>query len=92
MSEEPDYHLVMPFVTVASKGGPHDDESFCIGYLCGQWDERLAMAHRVSYEATVQTTALPQLDLIGMRHGYTMKSTETEAEGWSNVLFTVGAP
>src|ERR1035438_7379635 len=64
--------LVMPFVTVTSKGGPHDDNSFVAGYRCGQIDAILPTLAQVGAEFQVMVTpaVVPQLDLIAMRHGY----------------------
>lgn len=92
---EPDgYALVLPFVVVASQGGPFDDAAFTAGWHCGEIDRRLATiteAGGTRYEATVQTATVPQLDLIAMRHGWTLASDPVEtSQQWSNATFTRG--
>lgn len=67
--------LVMPFVTVTSKGGPHDDASYGAGWEMGALDLRLQVAAALSLplpQATVQRINLPQLDLIAMKNGTRM--------------------
>jgi hypothetical protein len=73
-NDDDGYGLVMPFVSVASRGGPHDDDSYVAGYECGQWSERmrayacfgLGPAKAVM---PVRTENVPQLDLLAMRWG-----------------------
>jgi hypothetical protein len=69
---EPEYELVMPFVTVASKGGPHDDASFVAGWQLGALEADLNTLKRYSAEFTAWflPELLPQVDLIAMKHGY----------------------
>lgn len=103
--DQPDaegYELVMPFVTVASKGGPHDDISFSAGWTCGMWDARLelagiAAATVVEAPFGVPTACLPQLDLIAMKHDFRMLNLSEHIredgglifEGWTPVRFEV---
>ena len=70
--DTPGYELVMPFITVASKGGPHDDASYCAGWQCGGIDALLGMLAQVRGEFTVTALpeVVPQFDLIAMKHGY----------------------
>lgn len=84
------YSLVMPFVTVASKGGPYDDDAYVAGYEMGQLDAALALRPE-EHAATVRTENAIQADLIAMRHGYT-RTTEVYAPSpeWSIVSFTPG--
>lgn len=102
-SHEAEYGLVMPFVTVASKGGPHDDESYAAGFECGQMNSRLAAIAAMEvgtarFDATIRTVNLDQHDLIAMRHGFTMErlpaAPDAEVEGWAFVRFaqTGGTP
>ena len=103
VSDEAEYGLLMPFVTVTSRGGPHDDESYVAGYEMGQLDAQLAAAvhHGLGCpEVVVQRSNLPQAELIARRHGMVaterhMELTETDnadevrAE-WAHVVFTWG--
>jgi hypothetical protein len=88
-NEESFYSLVMPFVTVKSKGGPHDDESYTIGYLCGYLDRLLETGDTALLDRCVQTSAVPQLDLIAMRHGYSIESKVWEdSSDWTFIKLT----
>jgi len=85
--QEPEYDLVMPFVTVASKGGPHDDESYVAGYAMGLLDARLSEGGEAGPEV-VRETCVAQADLLALKHGYTIESESSEADGWVLVTFT----
>ncbi len=89
MSEQPQYGLVMPFVTVASKGGPHDDNSYCAGFEMGRLDTVLSLAAGIatSVERVIKVENQPQADLIAMRQGYTATFTESEVDGWIHAMF-----
>jgi hypothetical protein len=65
----PGYSMLMPFVTVASKGGPHDDSSYVAGWEMGALDHRLGMTGRY-FTATLHAENVPQIDLIAMKNGY----------------------
>jgi hypothetical protein len=74
MAENSEFEPVMPFITVTSKGGPHDDQSYVAGYEMGQLDSRLAVMALygdVGHTATLRTENLPQAELIAMKHGFT---------------------
>lgn len=89
--DEPQYDLVMPFVTVASNGGPHDDASYAAGWEMGALDHRLAAAavDGQVVTATILATNVEQADLIAMRRGYAMDIDPFEdAPEWTSVLFT----
>lgn len=79
MSAEGEYDLVMPFVTVASVGGPHDDESYVAGFEMGVLQARLraALHHGLGLpEVVIHRENVPQADLIAMDVGARM------TEGW----------
>lgn len=92
--DEIKYELVMPFVVVASKGGPYDDASFVAGWSCAEVDQALGAVSpwNATFSRTVRTEVLPQLDLIAMKHGYQMTYDEDvdreRADGWSLVAFS----
>jgi hypothetical protein len=71
-AESPDesYDLVMPFVTVASKGGPHDDTAYVAGYEMGLLDAVLEHTSDLIVERTIHASNAPQADLLAMKHGY----------------------
>lgn len=87
--DEASYGLVMPFVSVASKGGPYADDAYAAGWAMGALDTRLgAVMRQMSHEETVREVDVPQADLIAMRHGYRMEATPSEVDGWVFCEFT----
>jgi hypothetical protein len=94
MSAAGEFGLLMPFVTVVSRGGPHDDESYVAGYEMGQLDARLAAAghHRLGCpEVVMQRANLPQAELIAMRHGMVAIEREMDLSGHHEPPF-LGVP
>jgi len=83
---EPESALVMPFVTVASKGGPHDDESYVAGYAMGLLDAKLASGIP-EHSETINAVSETQADLLAMRYGYRVVVAETGGE-WVFATFT----
>lgn len=79
----PDYSLVMPFVVVASAGGPYDDGAFVAGCRFGTWDALLTLKP-VMHAEYEPPELVPQLDLLAMHHGYTM-TTEPFDDDWTYV-------
>ncbi len=86
---ETEYEIVMPFVTVTSKGGPHDDESYVAGYAMGLLDSRLTICEAFGLDAseTIRSTSQDQAELIAMKHGYVMDIKDSEIDGWMYALF-----
>lgn len=85
--EVPSWDLDMPFVTVASKGGPHDDVAYSAGWSMAWLDLRLDSAMKPSISTQViSRDCLPQAELIVMKHGGQMKELppddDPEAAGW----------
>lgn len=81
--DETEYGLVMPFVTVASKGGPHDDNSYTAGWEMGALASRLEYERPAVVQMTICTANASQADLLAMKHGYVGVTTESEVDGWS---------
>lgn len=80
---------VMRFVTLASEGGPHDDDSYLAGWECGGIDHRLqlcAAAFAEPLPMLVRTTNLAQIDLLATRYGFTVDHVE-HTSVWSTVTF-----
>jgi hypothetical protein len=81
------YELEMPFVSVASNGGPYDDDAYAAGWAMGALDARLGTHPHVRplrHEETVRTVDVPQADLIAMRHGYRMAAEQSQdAPEWA---------
>lgn len=65
--------LVLPFVLVASVGGPYDDDAFAAGWQCGDIDRTLAQVpdtvDRLHWPV-FRTALHRQVDLIAMRYGF----------------------
>jgi len=74
MEEPGEYGLVMPFVVTTSHDGPYADDAFVAGYQAGQLDLLLPIVAQFgsTVERYVPPALVPQLDLIAMRHGYTL--------------------
>lgn len=79
--ETHEHTLVMPFVVVASKGGPYDDDAFVAGWQCATVQEALRHSG-ASWAGTVPAAILPQLDLIAMDRGLALIS-EPAGEYWA---------
>lgn len=92
--EEAPLELVMPFVTVTSVGGPHDDGSYVAGWTCGRLDARLGMFAHLGVPSHVEWFAaalVPQVELIAMKNGYTvdLDDEETEHPGFRRAIFAL---
>jgi hypothetical protein len=87
VSEEQGFDLVMPFVTVTSKGGPHDDDAYTAGWEMGLLDALLDRQRPSVHEQFIQADSEPQADLIAMRRGYSAVVRPT-GEGWAWAEFT----
>lgn len=91
--EDDAMELVMPFVVVQSVGGPYDDDAFAFGWQAGAIDHALRVAdpevRSVCY-GIVRAGIVPQVELIGMRHGFPVVTVEPTAEGWCEVTFERG--
>lgn len=90
--EEVDWGPVMPFVVCASKGGPYDDDAFVAGYQAGQLDKALAAARTVGateVRGLALSALVPQLELIGMHHGFPYITADVPEEHptWVYVTF-----
>lgn len=86
--DEPGYTLEMPFVTVVSHGGPHDDEAYAAGWEMGRLDAILAVTGEWSQASTwtIQAANLAQADLIAMRHGFTLSVVDDSFEEWRQIV------
>jgi hypothetical protein len=89
-----DYELFMPFIVVESQGGPFPDEAFVVGYELGLLDQELqTLANVGPTRGTpagryVHTTGLPQADLVAMRNGYTIDTSEGQSDStWTWIEF-----
>jgi hypothetical protein len=75
--EEDGWSLVMPFELCRSQGGPYDDKAFVSGWRLGTIDAALTVSAPRDDRDTVSTVVpceeLHQLDLIAMRHGFTVR-------------------
>ena len=91
-----EYELVMPFVTVTSVGGPHDDDAYVAGWEMGDLDASLRVLSRFGVEIhkTIRADNRAQADLIAMKHGMQadFRKTDVVQDGvlpdeWLFVIF-----
>ena len=88
-NEDHSIELVMPFVTVQSNDGPHDDQSYTAGYEMGRLDDQLEFEKPSVLDSVVLTENIKQVDLIAMKNGYSMTPTLHEEDPtWTFVKFT----
>lgn len=80
------YELALSFVSVQSSGGPHDDTSYVCGWEMGALDTYL-MTTPLGHEQTIHEVNVEQADLIAMRRGFEMTSSEIVEDGWVAVSF-----
>jgi hypothetical protein len=89
--DQPAAELVMPFVAVASHGGPFDDVSYAAGFEAGMLDALLGHALTKMACDRIERTILQantlQADLIAMRHGWAMVCRPWD-DTWTEVVFT----
>lgn len=84
MTDEPEYTLVMPFVTCQSNGGPHEDSAYVAGFEMGSLAAVMAtyttfrMGPIPEFETTIHAANQPQADLIAMKYGYVAEFAEID--------------
>lgn len=84
---ESDYGLVMPFVNVASKGGPYDDAAYVAGWHMGGLDARLEPRYLARVSETIRSADASQADLLAMKHGYSLTLGESDYDEWTYAEF-----
>lgn len=75
----------MPFVTVASNGGPHDDASYVAGFNMGVALERLRHVVGDYHVEVIDRANLPQVDLFAADLGWTLEELpmpQPLVDGW----------
>jgi len=82
--------LVVPFVTVVSAGGVHDDDAYAAGWEMGVLDALLERTTASSHNQVIQTSNVPQADLIALRYGWTLEAEEL-SDGWTNIQLKNGS-
>lgn len=80
--------LLMPFVTVASKDGPHEDTSYVAGWEMGALYTELEHSRTPRLERFIHASNAPQADLIAMNHGYIAEIEPTGHDDWSTLRLT----
>jgi len=89
--QESSYGLLMPFVTVQSKGGPHEDAAYVAGYEMGLLDARLSVldSYVTAAEFQIHSESAQQADLIAMRYGFkTVITVYDDCPEWSHMVVT----
>lgn len=70
---EATHGLLMPFVSVTSRGGPHDDDSYVAGWEVGALHTHLLGAQPDQHEQNILRVNRDQADLVAMHSGYSAK-------------------
>lgn len=78
-----EWSLEIPFVTTASKGGPHDDASYTAGWEMGTLHAALEDNHSLAVERVIHSSNAAQARLIATYHGYIAHIEATGVPGWS---------
>lgn len=87
--DESPYGLVMPFLPVQSKGGPHDDNAYVAGFQMGRLDGLLNTVAAAGLPLTdwfpeggetLRRDNREQADLIAMRYGFVASFDEYQVE------------
>lgn len=81
------FSLVMPFVTVRSTGGPHDDDAYTAGWEMGALDAELRCTMPPILERTIHLANARQADLIAMKHGYAIELADPQGD-WVHMRLT----
>lgn len=82
--------LEIPFLPVASKGGPHDDDAYVAGWEMGQLEARLHYERPAVLEMNIHAENAEQAELLAMNSGYTAKMKHS-ADGWYWLSLTVNS-
>lgn len=83
---ESEYELLLPFVACKSQGGAYEDDAFVGGWRLGSLDARLEFQAPPFFALYVHPSDLEQLDLVAMRHRYSVKVDDhTPLDEWVNV-------
>jgi hypothetical protein len=88
--QQPEFGLVMPFITVATEGGPHDDVSYVAGWEMGVLDAEMRCTSPAIIDRWIHAENESQADLIAMKNGYKVKfgAEYEEAPGWVRMVAT----
>lgn len=78
-----EFGLVMPFVVCQSQGGPYEDQAFVAGYELGLLSARLE-AQPPFLRLPLRTDSMKQVDLIAMRHGYSLTAHVCPMPEWTD--------
>lgn len=92
MSDEKGYEIVFPFVNVASKGGPYEDEAYTAGYQMGMLHMFLQGHTHIVHKTTIRTVDAKQAELVAMHNGYTSVIEVSEFDEWSYATFIKANP
>lgn len=84
--------LVMPFVSVTSKGGPHDDHAYTSGFAMGMLYQRLRVDRPYHHSETLRMDDVEQARVIANVCGYMMDHKWTGAERWVFADFVLIPP
>ena len=94
-AEGPSYRLVMPLICCEDHGGPYHAPSFVAGARYAQVNNALRTIRPLgiaTYAIYVEPELIPQLDLLAMHEGWTLKSEpwEDAPDEWTLATFAIG--
>ncbi len=94
MADDAEYGLLMPFVACLTQGGTYEDRAFVAGYNCGALDARMQHEPEDVWAHYVAPDLIAQLDLIAMRHGWTLthEPWDEHPDEWTLATFTRADP
>ena len=91
--EAPGREILMPFLPVQSKGGPHEDNAYTAGWEMGMLWHRLETACMIGIPSegslAIRRDNREQADLIAMHFGYVAEFHDYD-DDWTTVTFTAG--
>lgn len=87
--DEGGYGLLMPFAVCESNGGPYQDHAFVQGYTAGVLDARMEHTDK-AFQHYVAPALIPQLDLVAMHRGWSIKHEpwDEHPDEWTLATFT----
>lgn len=93
MTDERPFNI--PLVSVTSRGGPFDDESYKAGFELGQFSAMLSAlpdtVTHYAYPIMVRVSNLHQMDLVAMNYNFCLHVTQIE-EACALVVVTRSRP
>ena len=84
--------VVVPLVVTSTTGGPFDERAYRAGWEAGQLDATLEAGKPESARFVVRRGNQPQVDLICMKHGYTIVESKQIPNNETEILIKANTP